>query len=88
MKKKATLADEVAFASGPPLSWKLSKTAIIIIEMPSPSDPHIIGLRRPYLSRKKVGNREPMKNMALMTPPRSSDRLRDMPTLICRTEVM
>jgi hypothetical protein len=32
-----------------------SKIDIIIIEMKSPKEPHIIGLRRPKRSEKKVG---------------------------------
>lgn len=50
VKKKVTLAADVDFASCPPLFWKLSRMLINIIEIPSPSDPHIIGFRRPYLS--------------------------------------
>jgi hypothetical protein len=50
VKKKVTLAEDVDFARSPPLLWKLRRIEIIIIEIPSPKDPHIIGLRRPYLS--------------------------------------
>ena len=32
---------------------------IIIMEMNSPKDPHIMGLRRPKRSEKNVGYREP-----------------------------
>jgi hypothetical protein len=64
MKKNATLADDVALEFARP--WKLSKAEIIIIQIPMPKDPHIIGLRRPYLSEKNVGKRAPMTNMVLM----------------------
>lgn len=50
VKKKATLASEVFSAKGVPshcARWKLSRMAIIIIDMASPRDPHIIGLLRP-----------------------------------------
>lgn len=56
------------------------------MQIPSPNDPHIMGLRRPYLSRKNEGNREPIMNMVLMTPPRSRERFLDRPTLSCKTE--
>ena len=61
VKKNATLAEDVAFArvSEYPGRWKLSSIAMSIMEMARPAEPHIIGLRRPSLSRKKVGIREP-----------------------------
>ena len=58
------------------------------MEMPRPNEPHIIGLRLPYLSRKNVGNKDPMKNMALMIPPSNKDIFRSRPTLICKTDVI
>lgn len=33
------------------------------MEMPRPNDPHIMGLRLPMRSRKKVGYSDPMKNL-------------------------
>lgn len=62
--------------------------AIIIMQIPNPKLPHIIGFRRPYLSRKNVGNRDPMKNMALITPPSSRERFLVSPTFSCNTEVI
>lgn len=50
VKKKVTLAEDVDFARSPPLLWKLSRIDINIMERPRPNDPHIMGLRRPYLS--------------------------------------
>lgn len=71
---------------------------------PQPKDPHIIGLRRPVWSSVKVGYKEPKKNiiclgqrytskstndrLTLITPPSNNDRLRERPTLSCRTDVM
>jgi hypothetical protein len=63
VKKKATLADDVALATLPPLDWKLRRIEMSIIERPSPNEPHIIGFLLPYLSRKKVGNKLPKKNI-------------------------
>lgn len=69
-KKKATDAVAVGFSTDVPmqfnvlrpsrLCWKAiplneSRIEIIIIEMNSPKDPHIIGLRRPNRSEKNVG---------------------------------
>lgn len=88
VKKKATLPLAVAFARSPPRGWKLSRMAIIIMLAPQPKLPHIIGFLRPVLSSVKVGKREPMKNMRLMTPPRRRERLRSRPTLSSKTEVM
>ena len=88
MKKNATLAEDVDFARLPPCDWKLRRIEIIIIETPRPNDPHIIGFLRPYLSRKNVGNRLPMKNIRLIMPPSKRDRFRERPTLNCSTEVM
>lgn len=87
-KKKATLAEDVLFDNPGSASEKLNSIAIIIIQIPSPKDPHIMGRRRPTRSRKNVGNSEPMMNIVLMTPPRSKARLRSRPTLICKTDVM
>lgn len=87
-KKKATLADEVRLDNPESASEKLSNIAIIIMQMPSPSDPHIMGRRRPTRSRKNVGKSEPMMNIVLMTPPSNSAKLRSRPTLICKTDVM
>lgn len=61
VKKKATLADAVGRSTSEPL--KLSKIDIIIIEMPSPKDPQIIGFRRPMRSARKVGTKDPTKNI-------------------------
>lgn len=61
MKKKATLADAVGFSEADPL--KLSRIEIIIIEIPSPKEPHIIGRRRPIRSTKSDGTIDPIKNM-------------------------
>ena len=88
MKKKATLADAVACATSPPSDRKLKRMAIIIMDNPSPKEPHIMGLRRPVRSSVKVGTREPMGNMRLMTPPMSKERFLSRPTLSSRTEVM
>jgi hypothetical protein len=51
VKKKATLAVLVAFAKLPPLPWKLRRIEIIIIEIPRPRLPHIMGFLLPLLSR-------------------------------------
>ena len=59
-----------------------------IMQNPSRVDPIIIGFRRPYRSKKKDGNSEPIANMAFTHPPRMSERLRVSPTLSCNTEVM
>jgi len=87
VKKNAILAELVFFAIAPPLLCGLSSAAIIIIDTPQPAEPHIMGLRRPVLSRKKVGYSDPMGNMRLMIPPRRRERLRVRPTLFCRTNV-
>lgn len=87
MKRKATLADAVLCASWPPLSWKLSMMTTSIMERVTPIRPHIMGFRLPNRSRQKVGNIEPIMNMALMTPPRMSDRFRSKPTLVCKIDV-
>ena len=87
MKKNVALAELVACAMYPPRLWKLKSTAINNILSPQKKDPIIIGFRRPYLSRKNDGKRDPMTNMRLMTPPRRRERFRVSPTLFCRTEV-
>lgn len=61
-----TLADAVDFATLPPRSWKLRSTEMSIIEIPRPNDPHIMGLRLPMRSRKKVGYSDPMKNLVAL----------------------
>jgi hypothetical protein len=90
VKKKATLPLAVALATGSsaPRIWKERRIAIISMLKPQPNDPHIMGLRRPVLSSVKVGYKEPKKNIMLMTPPSSSERLRSRPTLSWSTEVM
>lgn len=66
-KKKATEAVAVftpvscEYSLG--LNLKLSRTEINIMLIARPRLPHIIGLRRPMRSRKKVGMREPKKNL-------------------------
>lgn len=90
VKKNATLALLVALATGSscPRIWNESRIEIISMLKPQPNEPHIIGLRRPVLSSVNVGYSEPKKNIMLMTPPRSRERLRSRPTLSCRTDVM
>lgn len=90
VKKNATLALLVALATGSPCPriWKESRIEIISMLKPHPNEPHIMGLRRPVLSSVNVGYSEPKKNIMLMTPPRSRERLRSRPTLSCRTDVM
>ena len=61
VKKKATLAEAVGFSAADPL--KLNNIEIIIIEIPRPREPHIIGRRRPMRSTKRDGTIEPSKNM-------------------------
>lgn len=58
------------------------------MQMPSKNEPHIMGFRLPYLSRKNVGNSDPIGNIRLMTPPRRSDKLRERPTFCSNTDVM
>jgi hypothetical protein len=65
VKKKATAAEDVACCLSVPL--KLNKIAIIIIEMPKPKEPHIIGLRRPTLSTKSAGKKLPITNIHSVT---------------------
>lgn len=61
VKKKATLAEAVGFATDVP--WKLSRTAIIIMDRPRPKLPIIIGRRRPRRSTRNDGTKEPIRNM-------------------------
>lgn len=61
VKKKATLADAVGFSTAEFL--KLSKIEIIIIEIPRPKEPHIMGRRRPIRSTNRDGTIDPSKNM-------------------------
>ena len=81
-KKKVTLADAVLCCN--PLEycgcWKLSRTAMSIMEIAKPREPHIMGFRRPSRSRKKVGTKDPTKNMHSTAPPTSRERLRLRPT--------
>jgi hypothetical protein len=58
-----TLADAVDFATLPPRSWNERRMEMSIMETPRPNDPHIMGLRLPMRSRKKVGYSDPMKNL-------------------------
>ena len=87
VKKNVTLAELVDLAILPPRLWKLNKILMSIMLTPNQKEPIIIGLRRPYLSKKKDGNRDPITNMRLITPPRRRERLRVRPTLYWRTEV-
>lgn len=61
VKKNATLADAVGFSTSEPL--KLNRIEIIIIEIPNPADPHIIGRLRPIRSTNSDGTIDPSKNM-------------------------
>ena len=61
VKKKAIAAEAVSFSTEDPL--KLSKIAIIIMEIPHPALPHIMGFLRPMRSAKKAGRRAPKKNI-------------------------
>lgn len=60
-KKKATAADEVACSLAWPL--KLSRMDTIIMQIPRPNDPQIMGALRPTRSTKKVGNILPTTNI-------------------------
>jgi hypothetical protein len=88
VKKKATLAEAVAGFTSPSAVWKLKRIAIIIMDTPSPREPHIMGFRRPVRSSVNVGTREPRKNIRLMTPPRRRERFLSRPTLSSRTDVI
>lgn len=61
VKKNATLAAEVDFSTEEPL--KLNRIEINIIEIPSPSEPHIMGRRRPMRSTNSDGTNDPMTNI-------------------------
>ena len=82
-KKNATDADEVLCWILVPL--KLRRTDIIIIQMPRPKQPHIIGFRRPVRSTKRAGKKLPMTNMILINHQRISYRFLVRPTFSWRT---
>lgn len=53
VKKKATVAEDVACCLSVPLKW--SRIAITIIEIPKSSEPHIISFLRPIRSTNRAG---------------------------------
>lgn len=60
-KKKAMDAEAVGFSTSEPL--KLRRIETIIMQMPRPKEPQIMGVLRPTRSTKNVGNRLPTTNM-------------------------
>jgi hypothetical protein len=103
VKKNVTAAEDARLAIAPPMSCGLSKAAMSIMDIPQRKQPIIIGRRRPNLSKKKVGKRDPKKNMPsgklettsgqavhllLITPPSKSERFLDMPTFLSSTAVI
>lgn len=82
-KKKAIDAEAVGFSTSDPL--KLRRMDTIIMQIPRPKEPQIIGVLRPTLSTKNVGKRLPTTNMICTHPPMIRDRFLLRPTLLLRT---